>query len=430
MLIDRGHKAMIEHESLTVKFICDRGVSHELCRHRICSFAQESTRYVSSGERESLPLNTEDEIIYAYEQGMSMKKISQKNGNMTEWEVYKLLEKNDIKKRNVGSRGVINENFFLSINTPEKSYLLGFMQADGSIRRDLDQVVISQKDDEQWWILNLIRDFIQPDAKTLSIHNKNICRDLYNKGLIPNKTYEMTQDFANLMWDSVSEYGYQYDFIRGLLDGDGSIRWFYQKESSLTQSCNIQFAGNKEIIELVGNFINKDLNYSAKIKQDSNSECLYRYTVTDSNIGKLLCEKMYKNFKFPYGHSKTHRYFNAFNIEIPINYSQINNKKFYIIKPSFFNDKSLWIWGSSMLNSEITYRTLIENGVTPQEARSVLPNSLKTEVVMTANLREWRHFFKLRTSSAAHPQMREITIPLLNELKEKLPEIFNDIEVK
>ena len=68
-------------------------------------------------------------------------------------------------------------------------------------------------------------------------------------------------------------------------------------------------------------------------------------------------------------------------------------------------------------------------GATQQEARSVLPNSLKTEIVVTANLREWRHFFKLRTASAAHPQMQEITIPLLNELKEKLPEIFEDIEV-
>ena len=63
----------------------------------------------------------------------------------------------------------------------------------------------------------------------------------------------------------------------------------------------------------------------------------------------------------------------------------------------------------------------------PEEARSVLPNSLKTEVVMTANLREWRHILKLRTSPAAHPQIREIMEPLLMELKDKIPVVFEDI---
>ena len=66
---------------------------------------------------------------------------------------------------------------------------------------------------------------------------------------------------------------------------------------------------------------------------------------------------------------------------------------------------------------------------TPQEARSVLPNSLKTEIIVTMNLREWRHFFKLRTSSKAHPQMREISIPLLAAFKTLIPVVFDDIEV-
>ena len=70
---------------------------------------------------------------------------------------------------------------------------------------------------------------------------------------------------------------------------------------------------------------------------------------------------------------------------------------------------------------------MLEIGLTPQEARSVLPNSLKTEIVMTANIREWRSFFKLRVDKAAHPQMRELTIPLLKEMKEIIPVVFDDI---
>lgn len=86
------------------------------------------------------------------------------------------------------------------------------------------------------------------------------------------------------------------------------------------------------------------------------------------------------------------------------------------------------IWYASMWNAENTYLHLLEKyGWQPQQARSVLPNSLKTEIVVTANLREWREIFRQRTSKAAHPQMRELMCPLLDTLKKRLPVIFNDI---
>lgn len=74
--------------------------------------------------------------------------------------------------------------------------------------------------------------------------------------------------------------------------------------------------------------------------------------------------------------------------------------------------------------------TLIQLGASPEQARSILPNSLKTEIVVTMNLREWRHFFKLRTSKRAHPQMREISIPLLKKMQDLLPTIFDDIQIE
>ena len=84
-------------------------------------------------------------------------------------------------------------------------------------------------------------------------------------------------------------------------------------------------------------------------------------------------------------------------------------------------------WKAAMESAEKSYFQLISHGSTPQEARSVLPNSLKTEIVVTMNMREWRHFFRLRTSSAAHPQMIEIAKPILEEFKLKIPVIFDDI---
>lgn len=116
-------------------------------------------------------------------------------------------------------------------------------------------------------------------------------------------------------------------------------------------------------------------------------------------------------------------------------YCNYNSDKFgselTFIKPCFWNeeDEGYKVWLSSMKVIEDNYIKLINSGSKPQEARSILPNSIKTEIVMTMNLREWRHFLKLRTDKAAHPQMREVAIQILDMFKEKIPVIFDDIEV-
>ena len=87
-----------------------------------------------------------------------------------------------------------------------------------------------------------------------------------------------------------------------------------------------------------------------------------------------------------------------------------------------------WVWIDTLKSAEISYFTLLGTcDWTPEQARSILPNSLKTEIVMTMNLREWRHFFKLRCDKAAHPQTREIANMILKEFKEKIPVIFDDL---
>lgn len=99
------------------------------------------------------------------------------------------------------------------------------------------------------------------------------------------------------------------------------------------------------------------------------------------------------------------------------------------IRPCFWADDSeeYAVWKQTMEEIEKTYVKLISLGAKPEEARSILPNSLKTEIVCTMNLREWRHFFRLRTAERAHPQIREISVALLDELKKRIPVIFDDI---
>ena len=101
-----------------------------------------------------------------------------------------------------------------------------------------------------------------------------------------------------------------------------------------------------------------------------------------------------------------------------------------VIKPFFLKEGTdgYICWKAGCECAEEAYFDILEWGSTPQEARSVLPNSLKTELMMTANLREWRTFFKLRTAPSAHPQMREVAIPLLEEFKKLIPVVFDDIK--
>jgi len=103
-----------------------------------------------------------------------------------------------------------------------------------------------------------------------------------------------------------------------------------------------------------------------------------------------------------------------------------------VIEPCFWDkDSEVYKqWEMACQQAEQVYFNLLKNGATPEEARSVLPNSLKTEIVVTMNMRSWRNFFKLRTANDAHPQIREVARPLLAELQQQLPELFDDITVE
>lgn len=148
--------------------------------------------------------------------------------------------------------------------------------------------------------------------------------------------------------------------------------------------------------------------------------------ITDTSAAKFVCDRgvsheIVRHRMASYCQEST-RY---------CNYSKdVFDSEITVIRPSFLTEGTPgWqYWKVACRMAEKSYFELLDWGCTPQEARSVLPTCLKTEVVMTANLREWRHFFKLRTAPAAHPQMREVAIPLLHQMRSQVPVIFDDIE--
>jgi len=100
------------------------------------------------------------------------------------------------------------------------------------------------------------------------------------------------------------------------------------------------------------------------------------------------------------------------------------------IQPYYFPEGSetYQIWKETVFAAARAYATLLSHGATPEQARGILPGDMKSEIVVTYNLREWRHFFMLRAGPKAHPQIRQITIPTLLEFKKKIPVVFDNIE--
>ena len=112
------------------------------------------------------------------------------------------------------------------------------------------------------------------------------------------------------------------------------------------------------------------------------------------------------------------------------NYSKDKfGREITVIRPCFLEVTSNeWrTWEHACAMAEASYFRLLDMGCTPEEARAVLPNSLKTEVVMTADIREWRHFLRLRCARAAHPQMREVATQVLHGFYKEFPVLFDDI---
>jgi thymidylate synthase (FAD) len=98
------------------------------------------------------------------------------------------------------------------------------------------------------------------------------------------------------------------------------------------------------------------------------------------------------------------------------------------VEPEFGGQASLGVFHRVISQMESAYRELIQLGNPPQIARTIFPNALASRIIITGNLRNWRHFLLMRTTKEAHPQMRQVTIPLLAEFKEKIPILYEDIE--
>lgn len=408
-----------------VKFVCSRSISHEFVRHRKFSFMQESQRYVGSSSMKPITeydCNNFVDICSAYQQGFSMKSIAD-NSSLSEWNIRKILLANNIPIRGLNNKGNRIEDYFSVIDTPEKAYLLGMIQTDGSVHITHRNALLSitQHKDYAWYIEDMLLDFSDKVCNTkdrncrqLQIGSKSIVNDLINIGIVPNKTNKQTDEDINKLWESIP-IEFKGDFIRGCIDGDGHVT-FYTQQKAINESCNIGFCSVKEIlVDKIIEFINTKFNYKCGKNKDGN---VYKLYITDRKKAIEIGKYLYSNFKYPFGHpKKASTWIKRINEIYPI--ANYKDYKFQIIYPHWLDNSSpetIYSFISAMDKCEDSYTKLRMLGWKPEQAREVLPNATKTELYMCGFSSDWKDFFRLRDDKQhAHPQAYELAHPLHEE---------------
>ena len=375
-IIKRGHESVIEHATVSFKIVCDRGVTHELVRHRIgASYSQESTRYCVAGD---MKLTTANPHFNVAVEDLWTRIQNSRNGS---WKRILIKQLNE-------SSGLLE---YAKIKTVVKVGVKDVFQ----IVTDLGYKLKCTADHEIYTPQGYVK------LSELSVGEKIFVNGIQLNSDILYRNYEWLY-YQNITLGKTftaiaEEFGYNVSTLK---------KW--ARKFSLPQKGTGYFnVGRKPW--------NKGLNLEI-IFADEIKNIQYIGSV---EVYDIEMNSPYHNF--------------VANSVIVHNCDYSAGKfggELTFIKPCFWSedDENFQLWLKSMELAEKNYLTLRANGAKPEEARSVLPNSLKTEIFVTMNLREWRHFLKLRTAAAAHPQMREVALKIYKILAEKLPAIFDDIQ--
>jgi thymidylate synthase ThyX len=454
-LVRSHHEAMLEHASMTVRFVVDRGVSHELVRHRIASFAQESTRYCVAGDSEITFNNPHVHMTIAE---LYQKVQSSTNGAWKRMLIRQYNEKTGelqhLKIKNVFYNGIkacakMTTRLGYQITcTPDHEILTpnGYKRLeDLSIG---DKVFVNGTDALYMnydWLYNqnitLNKTFVQIAeefgfnvntikkwARKLGIPKKgtgyfHIGHTPWNKGITDERQANALRKYHHC--------GRRKDKILK----DDTKKYHKHKGTD----CHI--CGAKENLEVHHIDKNHDNNNPDNLmtvceschQRVHSQNLLVAYADEIMNIEAIGLKEVY-DIEMD---SEYHNYIANGIVVHNCNYSKDKfRNELTFIEPCFWKDKEhdleMKAWKETMKGAEDLYMAFMEYNIPPQEARCILPNSLKTEVIMTANMREWRHFFRLRAAGvtgAPHPQMLEVAVPLYQECVKAMPELFCDIAV-
>jgi thymidylate synthase (FAD) len=462
MLTKSGHHAMLEHAVASFRIITDRGISHEIVRHRIASYAQECV----SGDTEVVayrPLHTftRSQKKWSIQQLFNWQSDPKRKGRL------KLIRLRSVDKNNRIVPGEIDE-----IISSGKKLLYKVTCKSGR--------VIKATGKHKFMTQTGFKCLEELSVKTRVYANGIPALDneawLREKYLKENNTLAEMAVLCGCCTTYVTKALRRFDINKPLSmrknrqPGRGKKGMFSQEQRQeisdrMKRENNPSWRGNNLTksggYARVNREITPDVCWGCGT---SNNVERHHIDENPSNPDEgnilFLCQKCHKAFHLgqgvltvfldeitsiePIGHEPTfdiimktspHNYVaNGFVVHNSTRYCNYSKDKFNyecsFIQPPGLSAKSSRLWKISCSNDEWVYMGMLKDGCTPELARSVLPTCLKTEIIITANLREFRHIITLRSSMAAHPQIRPIANKILEILMQYAPNMFKDLLIK
>lgn len=480
-LIANQHTAMLEHDVMTVIFTVDRGISHELVRHRIASFAQESTRYCVAGDTK---LSFKNPHLHMTIGSLYKNVQNSSNGSWKRMHIRQYDENSKLlKPSKIKNVFFIGEKPCIEIKTK-----LGY-----SIKCTYDHELLTPKGYIKAGELN-VDDDIYVNGTTELYTNRDW---LYMQNITLNKTFvKIAEEFgfnANTLkkWArklKIPKKGTGYFHLgrtpwnKGIQDERqvNALKQYHhcgrRNDKILKYDTKRYFKYKKENCEICGCVTDLEVHHIDKNHENNDPENLMtlcescHQLVHSQNLQTIYADRIISitdvgpqevyDIEMD---SESHNYIANGFVAHNCNYSKDKfGNEITVVEPCFFDDISEEVkqtvrkvmdgdpitkselfeddisanvqkyanWYNACGKAEKNYFRMLKNGATPEEARDVLPTSVKTEIVMTANFREWRHIFDLRAAGITgkpHPQMKEVMMPLLKECAEAMPALFGDI---
>ena len=460
-IIKRGHESVIEHATVSFKIVCDRGVTHELVRHRIASYSQESTRYCVAGDMKLSTVNPHF--------NMTVKDFFdnvQKSQNGS-WK--RILIKQLNESTGVLEYALVKNIFMTGIKkifqiTTDLGYKLQ-CTADHEIYTPRGYAKLSE--------LNA-GDKIYVNGVNVDSNRLYQNRDwLYHQNITLNKTFVAIAEEFGFNVSTLKKWARKFNlpkkgtgyFNAGRIPWNKGLSEFDDNRvKNLTNAlriyhCNGRHDGEKIILKrdtseyqkytaekcaICGSVKSLQVHHKDEDRTNHQPENLItlcsscHLRVHSKNLEIIFADEI-KSIEYigeaeVYDIEMNSPFHNFVANGVVVHNCDYSAGKFggelTFIKPCFWSDddENFHTWLATMELIERNYLALRAKGAKPEQARSILPNSLKTEIFVTMNLRELRHFLKLRTDKAAHPQMRQIALKMLDILVEKLPAVFADIK--
>ena len=455
-VLKSGHESVLEHAKITVRVVCDRGVSHEIVRHRLASYSQESSRYCVAGDTcltnkrgkvavSDIFQNIQHSKNGAYKK-MKFRQLNEDTGEV----IYS-------KINNVYHNG-IREVF-------EIKTALGY-----SLQCTSDHEIYTPSGYKKLSELN-VNDVIYVNGVEVDMNTPYKNFDwIYYQSITLNKTFKAISEEFGYNISTIKKWAYRLGipkkgtgyfkqgnipWNKGLKETD-DIRVKKQGDTLRKYHCNGRHDNEFMLLkEDTVNYQKHNKGFCEICHQTNDIEVHHKDKNRNNNDPTNLislcssCHKRVHNqslliacsdtitsitavgFKDVYDVEMNSKYHNFIANGVVVHNCTYGGGATFI-KPCFWEDDSMQMamWRRAMEHAEKVYCDMLKSGATPEQARSVLPNSLKTEIVMTMNLREWRHFFRMRLSHRAHPQMREVSNMIYTELKNRVPIVFDDIAIQ